>query len=335
MDRHWAYVVSLAAGHGSRLARHLLAAGALGYCLMFVSEQLFWARLRPDDTLGSWLFGWVVYSLAGYLAHAALIWSRSRSFAAVFLVGALFGWLIEGVFVQTAFEDLPLSISWTGLAWHALLSFGVGWWAIGGALHRSGRSALIWALAMGLGYGLWAISWWLEPDGGVATPEAFAGYTTIAALIWALAQFVYHRLAPALARPNPALIAIAVGAGLLWFAFVGVPAAPISAPLLPILVGLTLLGLWGSRRRGDPLAIADATPAIPPGRFLMLLALPAMASLVYLVAFVLQLRWQFNWLLYLATTGAGFGLYVWAVLHSWGWRARPVSTPAPLKEDRT
>ncbi|HRE25065.1 MAG TPA: hypothetical protein PK954_00395, partial [Anaerolineales bacterium] len=87
----------------------------------------------------------------------------------------------------------------------------------------------------------------------VATPEAFAGYTTIAALIWILAQFVYHRLAPALACPNPALMAIAIGVGFLWFALVGVPAAPISAPLLPMLLALTLLGLWGSRRRGDPL----------------------------------------------------------------------------------
>ncbi|HRF46750.1 MAG TPA: hypothetical protein PLC98_03920 [Anaerolineales bacterium] len=334
MARNLAYTVSAVAGGGWRLAQHLFAAGAFGYCLMFVSEQLFWARLRPDDALGSWLLGWVVYSLAGYLAHAALVWSRARSFATVFLVGALFGWLIEGVFVQTAFEDLPLSISWTGLAWHALLSFGVGWWAIGGALRRSGRSTLIWATAIGLAYGLWAISWWLEPDGGVATPEAFAGYTTIAALIWILAQFVYHRLAPALACPNPALMAIAIGVGFLWFALVGVPAAPISAPLLPMLLALTLLGLWGSRRRGDPLAIVAATSAIPLSRFLALLALPATASLVYLIAYVLQLRLQVNWLFYLATTGAGFGLYVWAVLRNWGWRAGSVSTTASVKENR-
>ena len=89
---------------------------------------------------------------------------KVASFSSRFLCGAVFGWVGEGVVVDTLYGNatnpFPLSISFTGLSWHALLSVGVGWHLIGNALtdERVTRTALI-SLAVGVGWGLWAV-WW-------------------------------------------------------------------------------------------------------------------------------------------------------------------------------
>lgn len=59
----------------------------------------------------------------------------------MFLVGAFFGWLVEGVFAMTLFGAegilFPFTISWTGLAWHAIISVVLGWYVLQQALTHS------------------------------------------------------------------------------------------------------------------------------------------------------------------------------------------------------
>ncbi|MBL8097470.1 MAG: hypothetical protein JNL73_25035 [Anaerolineales bacterium] len=314
----------------TNLLKQVVAAAANGYILMFFSEQLFWARFRPGDNLPEWVLGWIVYSLAGYVMLALLAWVRARSFWSIFLAGAVFGWLVEGVFVQTTYEALPLSISWTALAWHALLSVGVGWLAVRHALRHSFIASGLWAAAIGLGYGLWAICWWLEPDGGVALPLDFAVFTATATGLWIVAHALFTWAEPALQRPSRLLTAISAGSLALWFAFVAVPTVPIAMGVLPILLGLAGLGLWGHRRMNAAPTPLSSAGRIRQLRYLALLALPVTATLVYTLAYAVDLRVQTNWVVYLITTSLGFVLFVLAGLRGWPRRSRPMGTDPRL-----
>ncbi|MBM3122703.1 MAG: hypothetical protein FJZ97_11065, partial [Chloroflexi bacterium] len=108
--------------------RSLLLSLTTGYVLMFFSEHMFWAQARPGDTLGNWASTWLAYSLLAFVFLTAVWHYRVGSLAGLFVAGSLVGWLGEGVLVQTLYDQFPLQISWTGLAWHALISVCLGWY---------------------------------------------------------------------------------------------------------------------------------------------------------------------------------------------------------------
>lgn len=298
------------------MLKQLIASAANGYILMYFSEHVFWARVRPEDSLGDWISGWLVYSLAGYLLLALIATARVRTIWALFLAGAVFGWLVEGVFVQTTYEALPLSVSWTALAWHALFSVWVGWYAVRRALGHSVLRTALWAGAIGLGYGLWAITWWLEPGLDAATPEAFAGFAFATTGLWILAHGIFNWAAPALRRPNRVLTFIVSALFVAYFAFVAVPAAPVAIGVLPILLALAAFGLWANRRiSGDGDLLVSAP--IPLRRYLSLVMVPISAVLVYALADAFGWQWHTNWIVYLITTPLGFLLFGVAIYAGW------------------
>ncbi len=312
--------------------RQIAAAAANGYILMYTSEHVFWAHVRPEDTLKDWLIGWVVYSLAGYVVLALIRAARIRTVWALYLAAAVFGWLVEGVFVQTTYDDLPLSISWTGLAWHALLSVGVGWFGFRAALKQSfGATARLATLA-GTFYGLWAIALWAEPGGRPTPLLAFAGFVWTTTALFTFAHGVFEWAAPALQRPSRVAMVIVALIFALYFAFVAVLVAPIALVALPLILGLAALGLWGHRRQ-DRVALAlFSTEPIRPGRYLGLAMLPLAATAFYAVAEVLGLRWHTNWVVYLVTTPLGFAAFGYALFKSWRRGAGPATAARAVKE---
>lgn len=283
---------------------------ATGYIFVYFSEHLFWARPRPDDSLSGWFGAWMAYSIMAYLFLLIVAHFRVQTISALFLAGAAFGWIGEGIVVQTAYEMLPLSISFTGLAWHALLTVWVGWYAVRQSFLAADRwSTLKLAAVMGLAYGLWAMSWWVEPapEGGISSVSTFALYsfTTTGLVIaaywlanWSSSDlFVINRLG--------VLIVVTIVAG--YFCIVTVPAAPLSLVLLPILFGLLYRGLRENYlRKSDGSLLETLHRRVSPWKFISLLALAAFATLVYALATVLQWRWHTNWILYLITTPLGF-----------------------------
>ena len=152
--------------------RTLSASLTTGYLFFFFSELLFWARARPEDSLLNWLQTWLAYSLMAFLFLSLVSYFRLRSLAAIFLAGAFFGWLAEGIVVQTAYENLPWSISFTGLAWHALITVLGGWYALQKALRRGLLPSLLASLLAGLFFGFWGVTWIYEQD-SPATPSCF------------------------------------------------------------------------------------------------------------------------------------------------------------------
>lgn len=294
-----------------RPLRNIALVLATGYIFVFFSEHLFWARVRPDDSLPGWIMTWGVYSLLAFAFLTLITTFRIRDIWALFLAGAAVGWLAEGLVVQTAYESLPLSLSFTGLAWHALITIWAGWYGVMTALRAKSGLRVLWVAAlMGLVYGLWAIAWWSEPDGGVATVGGFAAFSVITTVLAAAAFALSGWAIREPFRPPRGLVIAIGGIFALYFLFVTIPAAPIAALLLPLLLGLVYVALRKNRAANDEGSLlSDLDGPVPPARYFALLALPAMAVGVYALALALDLRWRTNWALYLITTPAGFVLF--------------------------
>jgi hypothetical protein len=94
----------------SRAARALrstlfvLGAGAVSWAW---SEVGFWARFRADDSPLGWVITWLAYSLVVAVVLRVVRRFPQRGAASVVFVGALYGWLVEGVVAATVYAPLP------------------------------------------------------------------------------------------------------------------------------------------------------------------------------------------------------------------------------------
>ena len=301
-----------------KLVPRLLAILSSGYILFFFSEQFFWARVRPEDTIGNWLMTWLVYSVLAYVMLATIQQFHVRSGWALFLVGALVGWLAEGLIVQTAYESLPLSISFTGLAWHAILSVWIGWYGLQRLVRSNqyGKTTLISAL-IGVGWGFWSVSWWLE-EGEVVTPWGeYAAFVLLSSLllIGSYALYAWVSTTPFVPQRRGLLAAALFFA--FWFLFNTLPATPIATLILPLLLLSLYLPLRRHRAGGEGSLYEMLVGRGRVLSYLCLLPLPLMASLVYGLALLLNLRLHSNWIVYLICTPLGFIFWGLAIFRLW------------------
>jgi hypothetical protein len=285
-----------------------------GVIFVYWSELAFWARPYAGTSLAEMAPTTIAYSVAAYLFLAVVTAFRARTAPAVFLAGALFGWFVEGVIVQTMVEDLPLSISFTGLAWHASITVMLGWRLIPRLL-AEGRARRLAALsaAIGLGYGIWAMTWWVEAP-PPSPPAEFAAYVFRTTLLLAAAYALAFRLRRGRFTPSRLEWIFLSALILLYFAFITVPTAPLSLLVLPPLAGLVLLGLRTLRR-----GAADAPAGIPAGRpphfeaYAALFLMPVAATAVYSLGLGLGVYAPTGIALYLVTTPLGFVLLAWSL----------------------
>jgi len=228
------------------------------------------------------------------------------------------GWLAEGVLVHTVVEDLPLSISFTGLAWHALISVLVGWYLLGTALRRGDRRRVV-LISAGLGafWGVWAIWWWVDP-GRVATPSAFAAHALLTSVPLVASYVIHDHLGRGGFHPTRRT-QVVVGAIFLLLYAATVATSPLSAVVVPALIGLALVGLRRNRRG---MSVPDWEPATgvehSPGwwSYVPMLLIPGFAMAIYALAFELSLRVPTGWVVYAVTTTAGFWFFVQAFRRS-------------------
>ena len=267
--------------------------------LIVFSEKMFW-----------YVTGYSFLDLLiGYFFPAfVLLWVidafRVRRLAPLFLAGAVFGFLAEGMLVGTIYEGGPLnwfSVSYTPLAWHAPLSVVFGWYALRRWLVAGRpRAMALGCAAVGLFWGLWAMAWWLPEN--AADPVLLAQGARLGQ--WPVGEFALHAftftgvLAVALwllgrggwssFRPSKVEVAVVV-AGLLVFFVAGVLLAVPWAPLklLPLL-GVTLLALYVNKRKEPPGSLlADVAGPVQLARLPLLLVMPAVAVAVYALGVVL------------------------------------------------
>jgi hypothetical protein len=294
------------------LLKNILLVLSTGYIFVYFSEHLFWAHIRTDDSLQNWFNTWIAYSLMAYVFLRLVSYFRVKGIWALFLAGAVFGWLAEGVIVQTTYEALPLSISFTGLAWHALITVWVGWYAVRKVLLSSniwssiGLSSLI-----GLIYGFWAISWWVEPDGRISPVSEFAAFTFTTTTLVIFAYWLANWSLSTPMKSNRSTTIVIITLFMLYFFFITVPASPIAAIILPILLGFAYWGLRQNRifeSEGSLLEILKGHA--PLKNYLGLFGLPATSTLIYTLAMLINLKAHTNWILYLIATPLGFILFV-------------------------
>jgi hypothetical protein len=279
------------------------------------SEMVFWGRFdyAKTDLVPGYLATWALYSVITYVVLWMIAAFRVAGFRALFLVAAIYGWLVEGVAVQTMYEQLPLSISFTGLAWHALLTVGVGWFALRQVLQRSLARTAGLALLVGIGWGLWSVWWWTDQH--VVTPlPKFASYSFLTALVLAAALWLVTRLSPEF-RPSRAERLVVLAAFGLYFVFVTVPGDWRSLVILPPCLAVALLALRRNQETEsrDDLLHSLAGP-VPLPRLAALVLMPAAAVTVYGSLLFADLAPPTGWVLYLLTVPTGFVLFaVYAV----------------------
>lgn len=292
---------------------------ACGFLLMYFSELVFWARPRLEDSLPNWLSTWAAYSLLAYLFLASIAHFHVRSVWALYLCGALFGWLAEGVLVRTMYDQFPLQLSWTGLGWHALISVWFGWYFLRNQLagNQFWKAGLASA-GLGLFYGVWGVFWRSEEPTTATSIGTFSLFAVLSTLLAALAYAAYHRLARTPFRPAPALT-LSIGAHfLIFFVFVDVPANPWAALILPPLLGLLLLSLWKNRRDETSAALTEKYPE--PVRFRQYLSLafvPLTAIPVYAFFYILPWALPTGWVVYLLSMPGGFVLFAVSLYKVW------------------
>ena len=314
-----------------------------GWIFVFYGEVMFWATPERDGMdFGGLLATWLAYSV---MAHVFLCVSSSlhvRSPETVFLAGAFYGWFEEGIVVQTMYGSpdgpFPMSISFTGLAWHALISVYVGWFSVRRVLaENSIRRTLTLGSSIGVFYGLWAIFWWNEPpapmkellDSGrvdiLLVRFSIYAISTTALLIFA--HWIYNRVMPFAFRVSKAERWCLGVVTLLYYACITVPAAPAALWVLPPLLGTTVWALW---RRGKhelrPDAISAFAEKVRLTNYLALFSIPTVAIAVYFLALASDARLATNQLVYLVTTPVGALLWI-AAVYRCGIKRQPQINP--------
>jgi hypothetical protein len=295
-----------------RWIQKLVVVLATGYILFFYSERVFWSFLRPGDKLSDLVLGWLMYSLLAWVFLLVVRQCRVAGFPALFLAGAIFGWLAEGVVVDTLYgsasNPFPVSISFTGLAWHALISVGIGWyWQAKVLTAAKPGKAVIFAVAVGLGWGLWA-AWWPAELGHANTSlAAFAGHTLACFIPFFAAWLALGMAGSEWFRPAKLEMPVLLGLVALFFVGIRIPATPRSALILPPLLLLCAYGLRRNQNREQRPDLLEAVVGhIRPRSCLPLLLTPLAAIIVYAQVAAWGLTLPTNRVLYVITMPLGF-----------------------------
>jgi hypothetical protein len=295
-----------------RWTQKLAVVLATGYILFFYSERVFWSFFRPGDRVADLLLGWLMYSLFAWVFLLLVRRCRIAAFPALFLAGAVFGWLAEGVVVDTMYgspsNPFPASISFTGLAWHALISVGIGWyWQAKVLTAWNLRSIALFSVAVGLGWGLWA-AWWPAELGKAHTSLAgFAGHTVACFIPLPAAWLVLGMAGSEWFRSTRFELPVLLGAIAPFFLAIRIPATPRSVLILPPLLLLCAYGLRRNQSQEERPDLLDVVLGhIRPRSCLLLLLTPVTAIAVYAPVALWGLELPTNIALYVITMPLGF-----------------------------
>ena len=263
---------------------------------------------------------WIAYCFLGWIFLNLVRRYRVGSFAPLFLCGAVFGWVGEGVVVDTLYghpsSPFPLSISFTGLAWHALLSVGVGWYLTGRALteEKPTRIALV-SLAVGAGWGLWAVWWPAELGKGVdASVWGFAKHSLACSIPFLVSWVVLGMARPDWFQAGKVTAFVLWGLVLAIFLAARVPARPTAALILPPLLLLCWVGLrHNASTEHRPDLLDGLLGQIRPRNVIALILIPLAAIAVYGVLRSLNRHLPTNVVLYVITMPLGFVFFLWSL----------------------
>jgi hypothetical protein len=234
--------------------RYLIAALACGLIAVFASENLFWAAPRDGFSMVELAGAWAFYSAGCACALSAVAWTGCGGWRGLFLGGAILGFVVEGVIVDTMYDGFPLQLVWTPLAWHALLSALL----IGGAARLAGWRGLALVVLGGAVCGAFALYWPIE-RGAMPPAAVTVAYILGAGVALPLGHGVLNRLA-SVPRPHGLMLAVIPALiGALWLYKLSLAPLPQKAAL-PVMAGLTL---WAMARLGSGGPVGLGAPPGP------------------------------------------------------------------------
>lgn len=289
---------------------YALTSVCLGAIAVFASENLFWSAPKTAVRPGELALTILAYSLCAAGALSGVLWSRLGGWRALFLGGAILGWLVEGVLVATAYDAFPLQLVWTPLAWHALITalgvVGLARYAV----HGSVLTQLAASIALGSALGAFGLYWPLE-RGRMPSTLTVLGYLVGIGALVPVCSIVLDRVGR-VSRPSGRTMAIAPCLlGAIWCVRFVLAPSPVRVSV-PLLVALTL---WIMRRLAprDRDSASDALelgPRAPRWRHALFLSLPLATTLVCSVGWSRTNGLHTNIPFALCTSLLSFGLYV-------------------------
>jgi hypothetical protein len=295
--------------------KRIVLALSTGYILFYFSELVFWAKYRPDSMApGELFFTYVIYSLVTFVFLSILWKFRVQDIWGLILAGSVYGWLVEGVVVQTMYDVFPLQISWTGLAWHALISVVLGWYYVKKTVgeHSYGKTLTI-SLLIGLFYGFWAITWWVEDQVIVPLGE-FSLYLWSSSILLMVSYAITDLIQVDSYTPSQVekgIVLIVLG----FFFAATVWIQPLALFILPSLLIIT----WKALQKNTAPSSEQSYIQLLQGdknimHYGILLCIPAITTVVYACALSLSILFPTNIVVYMVLTPLGFACYMLAIL---------------------
>lgn len=261
--------------------KRIALAGIAGYILYCFSESFFWTR-PTEAHLSGYVIGWLLYTFLTFTLFATINYFRVRSVGALFLAGSLYGWLIEGVVMQTMYDSLPWQLSFTGLSWHALITVLGGWFYTRKILlENKPLKTLLLGGGFGLFYGLWSLNAWVQ-EAAITPLPAYVRFVTLSSVLLIACYALHDRLALSAFQPGRVEVGVQVVFLGAYFIFVTVPAQPLALLILPPLLLLTYSALRRNRRvekRTNVLVALNGR--VRWWNYLLLLVTPIAAVMVY------------------------------------------------------
>ena len=266
--------------------------------MVVFSEKVFWYV----QGYSSWELV-LYYSFPVFACLWALEAFRVRSLAGLILIGALYGFLIEGVLTPVMYEagllDPFMPAYFVG--WHGLLGVVFGWYLLHRWLvHGQWKHLLVSGALIGFFWGVWSLPYRLPESiaefealieqGEHFIPGAWPGpdyilYVLTFTVVLIAAHWLLGRLWLTAFRPSKWELGFFSIALLALFGITVVPVVPFGLFKLGALLGLVLFGLTVNRRRvSEGSLLHDLVGPVQMRHALALLVMPVMAGLVYVAA---------------------------------------------------
>ncbi|MEL6522947.1 MAG: hypothetical protein AAFQ66_18400 [Pseudomonadota bacterium] len=268
---------------------------ALGLITVVVSEIWFYpVTLPPHPELV------LVYGLMAFLFAICLARFKVQGLAGLSLAAGLFGFVAEGVPVTELYRSLPFTILWTSLAWHGLITVGLGLILYRRVMARGGWwTALGLNVLFGAALGWWGGYIWNSSGLGWAPVESFGAQFLVGYIAFIAGHWLLDRLAPLGLPSRKREFMIWIGLALAAYAVSPLSAAFPESLVFLLLLALSILGLQAQTGTGR-LAILKRfeQEAIPVRRYAVSLALPIVALPTYLIATLERTLYEANaWLI--------------------------------------
>lgn len=283
-----------------------------GVIFVVFSELMFWGRYDfVHKAVSDFVPTIIVYSFMAYAFLIVVHVFRVSNLYALFMAGAVFGWLCEGVFVQTMYNDFPLNISFTGLAWHSILTVCCGWYLFRKALLlKNPVSTMKASVVGGLLWALWSVWWWVN-KGLISTPSEYALYALITGAILIVCLRISAMIPSSIFRPSPGEIITISVIFLLYYFFVTINASNLAFFVLPVCMGLAFYALsMNKERESAPDVIQQLDGKVYPMNYAALLVMPAVSIIVYSLLYYAHLRLRTGPVFYIILVPAGFILFL-------------------------